>query len=111
MLETLVVLAQGGWGQNLGNVRELSTAALRADDDFAVRQILLIAQFVIRNAASGGVARIVAGQRMNNGRTDVAGFCSLNDRLGTARIAKRGFAAQLTGFREVESFSMTKISH
>ena len=29
----------------------------------------------------------------------------------TARIAKRGFAAQLTGFREVESFSMTKISH
>ena len=26
----------------------------------------------------------------------------------TARIAKRGFAAQLTGFREVESFSMTK---
>lgn len=29
----------------------------------------------------------------------------------TARIAKRGFAAQLTGFREVESFSMTKNSH
>ena len=24
---------------------------------------------------------------------------------------ERGFAAQLTGFREVESFSMTKISH
>lgn len=29
----------------------------------------------------------------------------------TARIVKRGFVVQLTGFREVESFSMTKISH
>ena len=97
LLEADVVLAEGGRRQDRGHVREFGAAALRADDDFAVGQILFVAQLEVGHAAAGRVARVETGERVHDRRTDVAGLRGFLRSLGDVvdqirQIGLDGFA-------------------
>ena len=72
LLQALEVFPERRGRQDLRDIRKLRAAALRAHDDFAVGEVLLVAELVIRNAAARGIARVETGERMHDRGADVA---------------------------------------